>query len=182
MAKLVETVYGDALFELALEQKQLDLLFEEAKELRQIFLSEESLLKFLNHPKVKKDEKVDFVENVFKGRISDEMMGTLLILVKKDRQNDIVKILDYFEHKVKAYKQIGIVSVTSAVELNSAQKEKIEQRLLATTSYREIEAHYQVDASLIGGLIIRIEDRVVDSSVKTQLASMKKALLKAQIN
>ena len=78
--------------------------------------------------------------------------------------------------KIKAYKKIGIAYVTSAIELSNEQKKKIEQKLLSTTEYEQMEMNYKVDAAIIGGLIIRIEDRVVDSSIKGQLSRMSAAL------
>ena len=58
-----------------------------------------------------------------------------------------------------------------------AQKDKIEQKLLETTKYQQIEGIYHVDESLIGGLVIRIQDVVVDSSLKTQIAKLSKSLV-----
>ena len=67
--------------------------------------------------------------------------------------------------------------VTSATELSDACKKEIEAKLLGTTSYKTMEIHYSVDKSLIGGLVIRIGDRVVDSSIKTKLEDLKRALI-----
>lgn len=78
--------------------------------------------------------------------------------------------------RIKEYKNIGIAYVTSAFELSAAQKKEIEEKLLNTTGYAEMEMHYSTDAALIGGLVIRIDDRVVDSSVKRQLERMSTAL------
>ena len=55
------------------------------------------------------------------------------------------------------------------------------QRLLQTTKYESFEMNYQVDASLIGGMVIRVGDRVVDSSIRTKLEDMKKQLLNIQL-
>ena len=86
-----------------------------------------------------------------------------------------------FIAQVKEYKKIGTADVTSAVELSSAQKTQVKEKLLATTRYVEFEMNYNVDPSLIGGMIIRIGDRVVDSSIKTQLYELKKELLNVQL-
>ena len=67
------------------------------------------------------------------------------------------------------------------MELNEAQKSAVCAKLLETTSYREMEMHYQVDEALIGGMVIRIGDRVVDSSVATKLEELKRQLLKIQL-
>lgn len=72
--------------------------------------------------------------------------------------------------------------VASAVELKSEQKAMIEQRLLDTTQYVEFEMEYSVDPSLIGGLVIRIGDRVVDSSIKTQINELHRSLSKLQLS
>ncbi|MDE7277421.1 MAG: F0F1 ATP synthase subunit delta, partial [Lachnospiraceae bacterium] len=58
---------------------------------------------------------------------------------------------------------------------------KVEQRLLDTTDYKSMEIHYRQDAALIGGMVIRIGDRVVDSSISTKLNELQKDLLKVQI-
>ena len=94
---------------------------------------------------------------------------------------DVDAILDYFTAEVKRYKGIGVATVTTAVPLKEAQCKKIEQKLLDTTDYTKMEMHYDLDASLIGGMTIRIGDRVVDSSIKTKLNELQKELLKVQI-
>ena len=67
------------------------------------------------------------------------------------------------------------------MELSSAQKAQVKERLLSTTRYKEFEIHYTVDASLIGGMVIRIGDRVVDSSIKTQIYELQKELTRIQL-
>lgn len=181
MAKLVAKVYGDALFAEAVEKQKVDLLFEEAKTLRNVCLENEDLMQFLNHPKVVKEEKISVMENVFSGRICDDLMGFLTIIVDKGRQKEILRILDYFIAKIKEYKKIGVVCVTSAIELDDGQKARIREKLLKTTQFLELEIDYHVDSSLIGGLVIRIGDRVVDSSIRTKLEEMKRELMKLQL-
>ena len=71
--------------------------------------------------------------------------------------------------------------VTSAVALRESQQKEIEEKLIETTSFREMEMHYEVDEKLIGGLIIRIGDRVVDSSIMTKLYKLERQLMKIQL-
>ena len=73
------------------------------------------------------------------------------------------------------------MTVASAVELRTEQKEKIREKLLATTKYQSLEITWKVDESLIGGLVIRIGDRVVDSSLKYKLDQLKSQLLKISL-
>lgn len=179
MAKQVSTTYGEALFELAVEEDQIDAFYEEAKGLYDVFIRDQDLNLFLGHPKVLKEDKTAMIQKVFTGRVHEQLVGFLTIIIKKDRQKDIPAILEYFIKRVKDHKKIGVANVTSAITLFDAKKQQIEARLLETTDYNSMEVHYEVDASLIGGLVIRIEDRVVDSSIRNQLFMMRQSLMKA---
>lgn len=182
MAKLIEGSYGDALFELALEQNSLDSVAEQVDVLAQAFAENPELLKLLTHPKISKEEKVSVIENIFKGRFSDDIVGFLVIITEKDRGAQIEGILNYFKAKVREYKKIGVARVTSATELSAQQKARVEEKLLQQTSYESFEVDYSVDASLIGGMVIRIGDRVVDSSIRTKLDTMTKNLRKVSLS
>ena len=78
-------------------------------------------------------------------------------------------------------RRIGSARVVTTIELSEEQKEKVEQKLLKTTSYEQFEMNYEVDASLIGGMVIRIGDRIVDSSIRTKLYELSKNLRKIQL-
>ena len=181
MAKLISKTYGDALFELALEEKVLDDIAEEIVSIRQAISENEELIKILNHPKVIKEEKKALIEKIFKGKASDMVTGFLVSIVEKDRYNQFDEIFGFFIDKVKEYKGIGVAYVTSAVELNDKQKKDIINKLIDTTEYTEFEMNYSVDKDIIGGLIIRIGDRVVDSTIKTKIELMSRELNKVQI-
>lgn len=182
MAKLASKVYGDALFELAVEESKVDVLMEEASEILQIMDVEPELNKFMDHPKIVKDEKIQFLEKIFKDRVSKDMTGFLILMVKKDRYHEAKAALIYFLERVKEYKKIGVAYVTTAIELSASQKATVEQKLLSTTSYENFEMHYTVDQSLIGGMVIRIGDRVVDSSLRSRIQDLSRNLKKLQVN
>lgn len=181
MAKLVETTYGDALFELAVSESSVDSLYAEAQAVIEAFEQNEELGKLLNHPKIEKEEKEQVIRNIFEQFVSKDMTGLLMIMVSKDRQNNIVDTLKAFQNRVKEYKKIGIVYVSTARALTDEQKEKLVAKLLATTKYIELEMTYTVDESLIGGMVIRIGDRVVDSSIKHKIDELAKDLKKIQL-
>jgi F-type H+-transporting ATPase subunit delta len=181
MAKLISKTYGDALFELAIEENKIDILLEEIEQLQDILAQNEDFGKLMNHPKILKEEKIQVAKNVFEGRISNELLGFLTIIISKDRYKDIDEILAYFIAEVKKFKGIGIATVTTAVPLREDQCKKIEQKLLDTTEYKSMEMHYKLDESLIGGMVIRIGDRVVDSSISTKLNGLQRDLLKVQV-
>ena len=181
MAKLVSKTYGDALFELALENNQLDSLLEEVKAVSLAIAENEDLTKLMNHPKIVKEEKIKVIEDIFIGQVSRELVGLMRMIVEKDHYDEMNSVFEYFVDCVKEYKNIGTAYVTSAVELTEAQKKAIENKLLATTKYVEFEMHFDIDATLIGGMKIRIGDRVVDSSIKNKLNDLTRELSRITI-
>ena len=181
MAKLISKTYGDALFELALEENKLDEIAADVDTLTVALKENTELSKFMNHPKIEKTEKCQVMNNILKGNVADEITGFFNIIIAKDRYNEIQSILEYFSNCVKEYKNIGSAHVLTAAPLNDDQKTAVEKRLLETTQYEQVEITYQVDESLIGGMVIRIGDRVVDSSIKTKLYELTKDLSKIQL-
>ena len=181
MAKLVGATYGEALFELAVEEGREEELMNEVILLRELLSENPDFGKLMNHPKVLKEDKLEVLESVFKGRVSEELVGFLHLIVSKDRYGEIDSILDYFIDEVKQVKGIGVAYVATALDLSEAKKKEVEQKLLSTTSFTRMEMHYQVDESLIGGMVIRIGDRVVDSSIRSKLSGLERELLKVQL-
>ena len=181
MAKLVSKTYGDALFAVALESSRMDEFFEAVKVVADILQTNDEFGKLMNHPKITKEEKVKIVEEAFLNNIPREIVGIMTLMISKGRANEMLSVFDYFIELVKEEKKIGRADVVTAVELNAEQKAKVEQKLLDTTKYETFEMNYSVDTSLIGGMVIRIGDRVVDSSIKTKLFELTRELRKVQI-
>lgn len=181
MAKLVSRTYGDALFGLAVEENRLDSMQEEVRAVAQVLQENRDLNRLMNHPKIDKENKVKLIEDIFKGQVSDELVGLIRMIVEKDHYKEIDSVFSYFMDTVKEYKNVGTAFVTSAVELSDAQKAAVEKRLLETTKYVQFEMHFDVDAGLIGGMVIRIGDRVVDSSIKSKLYNLTRELSKIQL-
>ena len=181
MAKLVAGTYGDALFDFAMEENQIDSLMDEILTVQAVLEENKGLEKILVHPEIPKQKKLQVIEDVFKGRISDALTGFLRIVVTKGRYKNLPDIFAYFIARVKEYKKIGVAEVISAIPISGEQKEKIEKKLLDTTHYETMEIEYKVDEKKIGGLMIRIGDRVVDSTIQSKLNLLTGSLLKISL-
>ena len=181
MAKLVSNVYGDALFELAVELGKVDDFLDEAKGIIEVVNSNDGFSQMMNHPKINKEEKLQIIDDVFKGRVSDELVGLLRMVEEKDHIKDVTAVLEYFIDRIYDFKKIGRANVSTPMELTDAQKAEIEKRLLQTTEYSSFVMNYTVDPELIGGMVIRIKDRVVDSSIKTQISKLSHELSNIQL-
>ena len=165
MAKLISKTYGDALFEVAAEEDKLESHLEEVEAVLDVLKENEEYIKIIGYPRIPVEEKKAMIESAFKDKVSDDMVGFLTVIVEKGRFSKIEEILNYFVERV-----------------HEAQKKAVEDKLLTTTQYKKIIAKYSVDESLIGGMVIRIGDRIVDSSVKTKLETMARELSKVRLS
>ena len=181
MAKLISKTYGDALYELAVEKEIASELMEEIRAVKQILVDNDEFVKLMLHPGVPKQEKLQMVEKIFAGRVSDDLTGFLLIITENERFKDIDGIFAYFIDTVKASMGIGVAYVTTPSELSEANKKAVEARLLETTDFASMEMNFAIDEELIGGMTIRIGDRVVDTSVRSKLNDLTKQLLQIQL-
>ena len=75
-----------------------------------------------------------------------------------------------------------LVSIMKGIVQAGEEKKKVEDRLLATTGFKSIKVSYDIDESLIGGMQIRIGDRVVDSSISTKIAKLKQSLMNTMLD
>ena len=174
MAKLISKTYGDALFEVAAEEDKLESHLEEVEAVLDVLKENEEYIKIIGYPRIPVEEKKAMIESAFKDKVSDDMVGFLTVIVEKGRFSKIERV-----HEAE---KIGTAEIKSAVELSEAQKKAVEDKLLTTTQYKKIIAKYSVDESLIGGMVIRIGDRIVDSSVKTKLETMARELSKVRLS
>ncbi len=181
MAKLVSKVYGEALYEIAASAGTQKELMDEIRSLQLIILSNPDFDKMMLHPGIPKQEKLETIDKVFKGRVSDTLAGFLRTVADKERYAYLDSIFQYYIAKVKENEGIGIAYVTSAAPLNDKQKDDVMKKLLETTEYKSMEMHYDTDPALIGGMTIRIKDRVVDSSVRTKIDKLTRQLMKIQL-
>ena len=177
MAKQVRTVYGNALFEAARDAGRLTSVREEAETILEAFRLEPDFLRILCHPEILPEEKEGMLNAVFGENADPLILAIMEALLDKKHGGEIPKVLHAFVGLALEEEKIGVAEVTSAVELSDADKDKVRTKLLDTTAYETMRVSFVVDPSLIGGMIIKLKDKVVDSSVKTKLGHMKNRLL-----
>ena len=180
MAGLAAKRYGTAIFELAKEKDAVVALETEVIEVKESF-KELNLSEFLGHPKISLEEKIGVLESSLTGKVSHDLLGLLVLVVKKGRYYEIddifqetLDLIDEERGRVKAY-------ISSADELHVDEKSKIIHQLSGLTG-KDIIPVYEVDESLIAGLVIRIGDRIVDNSIKGHMHSMSREMLATKIN
>ena len=166
MAELIDKTYGEALFQLSLEEGKVEQYADEVRSIKEAIAENPEFMVL-----------VEVMRNCLDGRASDSVTGFFVTVIQAGRQHFLMGMIDYFLDAVRKYQHIGIADVTSACALSDAQKAAVEKRLLETTGDVSIEINYQVDPEIIGGLVIRIGDKVADNSIRTKINTLTKAIL-----
>lgn len=181
MAKLVSKVYGDALFELAIEENKLESVWDEVRVIEKALTDNPAFLPTLRHPEMSMEKKQELLKEIFGGKLSNDVMGLIDVMVRKNRIGDLEKVLEYFDERAKERQKIGVVEVCTPVELSADEKKKVEARVLEVTDFASLEMNYKLDKSLLGGMVIRIGDQVLDNSIRSKLDAMGRQLASVRL-
>ena len=176
MSKLISKRYAIALFELAKETDKMDLFNSQVELIYNSIKDDKEFLAVLNHPRISSGEKFNLFQNIYKDNISEEVLGLISIVIKKNRETEMLEILEIFLELVRDYKGITTAYIYSAKALNEEQINNIKQSLSKKLN-KEIIIKASVKPELIGGLIINIDGKVIDNSIKKSLENIKKSLI-----
>lgn len=180
MAGLISKRYAEALFQLALEKNCVDKYSDEIKLIYDTLTSDSEILRMLNHPQISSDKKLDILTTVFKDSVDGNIIGLLSIVFRKNREKELIDILDTFLNKVLDYKGIVTAIVESAAALKESKLNEIKEKLSSKLN-KQVEIEAKVVPELIGGLKISVCGHVIDNTVKSQLDAMKKTLLATRL-
>lgn len=181
MEKIIARRYGEALFAVAKEKGLIEEIKVDVQELLDLLQQDDQLLQYMNHPKIKREDKQETIEKMFKDQLSHDMIGLLFILLKKNRQDHLVPVLEYYLEEYKVYNKLSTVYVRSAVTLSDEQKSKLKEKI-ETSRDEKVDMEFDLDESLIGGLVIRIGDQVIDNSVRGKLDDLTRSLRQLQLS
>ena len=175
---MVAERYARALHEIASAIHREDAIEEELGNLSKALKSDPGLERFFENPCLKTDEKRQFLQKLYPER-GEEFSGTLLdfftVLFKKNRFNLIHEISLSFKRIADETKGRGAAEIRSAVPLAAEQESQIVNRLEEIAGYK-ITVNKEVDPSLIGGIVVKIKNKIIDGSVKFQIDTLKKEL------
>lgn len=173
--KRVSYRYARALLETAISEKLADRVYEDFDFVAQTFKASTELKSITGSPIFQQWRKKNIYKAIFADKVSQLSLDFLILLIDKRRGELIPDIIaEYIELYNKANDLLR-VDITSAVDLNNDSREKIIKRLADMTNFK-ILPEYHIDANLIGGMQVRIEDWVYDSSIRHQLGQLYKQL------
>ena len=168
----IAAVYARALFEAALEQGRLDVVHEQVGQLADAIGASHDLQVFLFSPYFSATEKREGIERAVAG--ADPLLSNFLaLLIEKHRMPAIFRIRRELDVLWERENRMLAVSVTSAVELDSATVDGIGERIGERTG-RRIELTSVVDPDILGGLVLRVGNSILDASIRNRLDQLRK--------
>jgi F-type H+-transporting ATPase subunit delta len=171
--------YAKALFEIANQQNITAEVEEQLKALVMAIQENADLEKFLHHPNITASAKMDAVKNGFKGGLSDAVANTLQLLLERGREASIASLLEgYVKITNEALGRANAI-VSSPYPLSDKESAEI-TKFFSQLTGKKIRLEQQIDKSLLGGIQVRIGDRLYDGSLKGKLSNMQKTLLNTQ--
>ena len=175
--KKIARKYSNALLETALEKNLSSKIYEDLVFVCETINSNEQLQEIFYSPIVAQADKSDIVEKLFSVHIEKITLDFVLLLIEANRTDALCEVLNQYEISYNEKNNIVKPVIISAIELNENQKNKIVEKLQNKMT-KTIVPEYQINPDIIGGLIIEIDDKTVDCSLKTKFENMQKQLTK----
>jgi F-type H+-transporting ATPase subunit delta len=168
--------FATSLLELAEQQNQASPIGEELKQLGEVLEQNPSFKLFLADPSISQAERAKVLGDVLGGKVSPLMWNFLGVLNLKNRLALLGQIVAAYDDLLdEKYGKIE-VDVTTAHPLSGDDLEEVRQRVSSALK-RDAVIHQYVDESIIGGMLLRVADQLIDASVKSKLEVMKRKLM-----
>lgn len=167
--------YAEALYAIAEREKSVDAIEQELIAVDAVVRENRDLQKVLYHPRITSEDKKSLLSELLSGKVSQVTMEFLNLLVDRQREQFLSDIVDYYINLANKARNITEARISSAIEL-TAEEKKAMAALLDKITGKKVETSFSVDPSLIGGVVVRIGDRVIDGSIRTRLATLREHL------
>lgn len=172
----VGRLYAEAILHVAEEGGQAEALLEELNGLIEYLDRNPEFERFLASPLIEEGPHAQVIEDAFRGKASDLLVDSLLVINRKGRLSALRAIAVAYRAALRDLRGWMDVHVRTAVPLTEPLRARLNQVLAASTSRRPTLIE-KVDPALIGGLVIEVEGRKVDASVASRLHDLSEALL-----
>lgn len=169
--------YGAALFMLACEENAKQEYFEAIKTVRSSIKENPELGLLLSSPGISLGDRLSTIAKVFGESVPEHILSYLQLLCEKGRMALLLTSFDEYEALLLHSEKISQATVTSASPLTDEQKKRLEANLEKTCNCK-VNTEYFIDESLLGGLIVEMDGKIMDKSLRRQLREIKDVINK----
>lgn len=179
MYEYLDRRYALALYEVAEEKGKVDEYLQNLEEICDLIENNRDFYEVIKHPQINTRKKKQTFINIFKGKIDEELLSFLLILIEKDR-------MLYLREKLNQMKQIDLERkntinglVKTAIPLLPVELQKLKE-IFEKKYDKNIIFDTEIDKSLLGGVYVRIGNDVIDDTILSKINEMKDLMLKRE--
>ena len=171
--------YARSILELANEANKAQEFGQELAAIGELIRQNPTFAHYLADPGIGAAERTATLDRLFRGKASPLVMNLMGVLNERGRLNLLGAVADAYADLLDAQQGNVEVDVTVARRLDPSQLEQVRQRVSAALGKNAV-VHQYVDEDIIGGLVLRVEDRLIDASVRYQLEAMRQRMLSAR--
>ncbi|HKX74917.1 MAG TPA: ATP synthase F1 subunit delta [Acidimicrobiia bacterium] len=167
--------YAAAIFEIGRAEGELEKVERELLTIAQTFTTSNELRDALTNPQLSVERKQGIIDDLIGGRASSLTVGLVSFIVGQGRASELPAIVDAVVNQAAASRAKAVAEIRSAVPLDDSTLERL-VAVLARVTGKELEVKAIVDPDLVGGVVARVGDVVIDGSVARRLAEMRQVL------
>jgi F-type H+-transporting ATPase subunit delta len=171
----IAQVYARSLFEVAIEQDKLDVVREQLAEFTDALSESHELQMFFFSPYFSTDEKQDGLRRTVTDA-DESFLNFLLLLLENHRMPVIFRVRREYDRLWRETNQLLAVQITSAVELDPSVAERVGDEIGRQTG-RTVELTSAVDPEILGGIVVRVGNSIIDASIRTRLDNLRKQVV-----
>lgn len=176
MAQVIKE-YAAALFELAQETDSVQEIGNALDTVSSLMKENPEYLDFLSSPNIPKSERITAIEQAFTGSVPEYVVSFLSLLCDRGRIRSFEECVSEYKQLCDAANKISVADVESAVELTEAQKDALIRKLEKVCG-NTVVLNCTVNKTLLGGMVVSVDGKVIDGSVKHRLHELKEVMHK----
>lgn len=177
MAELVAKRYAEALFQLSLEEQNQQEVKETLAAIEATLVAEKDFYQLIKSPLITPEEKKEMLKAVFDGRVMPMVLNFLYVLVDKRREGYLGEIIRTYGELLDIAQQVTEAVVVTAVPMGSEQLARLQEQLVRSSG-KTVHLVNQVDPEILGGVLVKMGEQVLDGTLRTQLKQIQEHLSK----
>lgn len=171
----VASRYAKSIFELAIEMKNVERVYEDMLTIGQVLSENRNLVTLLKNPIIRYDYKLRVLNHVFEKYMDQLTLKFFRLICRKNRAQILLDCTKAFMDLYCNYKGIVRANISTAVKI-SVQISKDFESIISESSGKKVELETSVDASLLGGYVLKVGDSQIDNSLKSKLNKLRREL------
>lgn len=173
--RIISERYASALLEVARKKNEMGKVSEEMMFIAKILEQNPAMKRFLESPHIPQEDKEDVIRRAFSPTLSRTLINFLLLLVKKYRVRFLKEMIEEYQRLYDAERAIQRAEIITAYSLEEKDRKKLKERLEGVME-KTLELSFFVNPEIIGGVIVRTPNMIIDGSIRRQLFNLSYTL------